>query len=232
MKKEEIEFGDIKRWLFGNAPPEFLIEVLIRTLIIYLFLLFVVRLMGKRMTGQITLTELSVMVTLGAIVSPVMQMPDKGILYGILVLTCAYVFQRGINLWGFKNEKIEKLTQGTLSIIIRDGILDLAELKRLRISKHQLFSILREKKIQNLGEIKRAYWEACGVCSVFKADKAQAGMPTLPVEDHTIFKIQHELNHGLKVCGNCGHVQDMNVQGARCTVCYSHNWKKAYTTAL
>src|SRR6476659_4263861 len=74
MEKDEIHFGDIKRWLFGDAPPEFMIEVFIRTILIYLFLLLIVRLMGKRMSGQITLTEMAVMITLGAIVSPAIQL--------------------------------------------------------------------------------------------------------------------------------------------------------------
>lgn len=112
MKKEEIYFWDIKRWLFGHAPPEFMIEVFIRTILIYLFLLLVVRLLGKRMAGQMTLSELAVMLTLGALVSPVMQLPDRGILFGVLVLICALIFQRGLNLWAFKNEKVEHVTQG------------------------------------------------------------------------------------------------------------------------
>ena len=51
MKKEEIEPWDWPRILFGQAPPEFLVEVLMRTLIVYLALQVVVRLMGKRMGG-------------------------------------------------------------------------------------------------------------------------------------------------------------------------------------
>src|SRR5215210_3002625 len=119
MKKEEIHLGDIKRWLFGQTPPEFMIEVAIRTLLIYVILLLVVRLFGKRMTGQITLVELAVMVTLGAIVSPVMQLPDRGILFGVIALFVALLFQRGLNLVAFKNEKVEHVTQGTLTLLIK-----------------------------------------------------------------------------------------------------------------
>ena len=80
MKKEEIHRGDWHRILIGTAPTEFLLEVLIRTIIIYLFLLVTLRLMGKRMGGQLTISELAVMLTLGAIVSVAMQIPEKGLL--------------------------------------------------------------------------------------------------------------------------------------------------------
>jgi hypothetical protein len=51
MKKEDIIPWDWQRILFGQAPPEFLLEVLMRTSIIYIALLIIVRLMGKRMGG-------------------------------------------------------------------------------------------------------------------------------------------------------------------------------------
>jgi hypothetical protein len=55
------------------------------------FLLYILRWLGKRMSGQLTIMELSVMLTLGAIVSASMQIPDHGILEGVLLLLCALV---------------------------------------------------------------------------------------------------------------------------------------------
>ena len=97
MKKEDIEPWDWPRILFGQAPPEFLLEVFMRTALIYIALLIIVRLMGKRMGGQLTISEMAVMVTLGAIVSPAMQIPQLGILLGIMILVCALIFQRSLN---------------------------------------------------------------------------------------------------------------------------------------
>jgi len=85
MRKEEINWDDWLRILIGTAPAEFLLEVLISTIIIYLFVLLTLRLMGKRMGGQLTISELVVMLRLGAIVSVPMQIPDKGLLQGIIV---------------------------------------------------------------------------------------------------------------------------------------------------
>jgi uncharacterized membrane protein YcaP (DUF421 family) len=228
MKKEEIHFGDIDRWLFGQAPPAFMLEVFIRTVIIFLFLLVVVRLMGKRMSGQITITELAVMVTLGAIVSPVMQLPDRGLLFGVVVLFAALIFQRYLNLWGFKNEKVELATQGHMSLLIKDGILNLEELEKTRVTKQQLYAMLREKKIHNLGKVKRAYLEACGILSVFEADHNKAGLPLLPQKDKKINTIQTELDTTLMACCNCGHVQHVMNKKVPCEICNSHDWSKAY----
>src|SRR6195952_5060980 len=122
MKKEDVDLGDLTRILFGEAPPLFLVEVFIRTLITYIFLLFILRWLGKRMSGQLTIMELSVMLTLGAIVSASMQLPDHCILEGILLLHCALGFQRGISYLGVLSTKFERLTQGKVGMLIKDGI--------------------------------------------------------------------------------------------------------------
>jgi len=121
MEQQDYHFGDLNRWLFGYALPAFMIEVFIRTVLAYILLLFVFRLMGKRMSGQTTLTEMTVMITLGAIVSPVMQLPDRALLFAVVVLCCTYAFQRLVNWWSFKNEKVEQVTQGKLSLLVKDG---------------------------------------------------------------------------------------------------------------
>lgn len=102
MRKQDIAAGDFYRILFGETPEIFLLEVLLRTLFMYVALLVVVRLMGKRMGGQLTISELAVMVTLGAIVSPGMQMPQTGLLLCLVILLCALIFQRGTNWLEFR----------------------------------------------------------------------------------------------------------------------------------
>lgn len=233
MKKEEIHLGDIKRWLFGQTPPAFMFEVCIRTVLIYLLLLLTVRLMGKRMTGQITLTELAIMVTLGAIVSPVMQLPDRGIIYGIVGLGAALFFQRGFNWLGFKSKKIEEVTQGTMSVLIKDGVLNLEEIEKIALTKQQVYSMLREKKVMNLGRVRRAYLEACGIFNVYLADENKPGLPTLPTSD---VEVQDSsggtVDKQLKACCNCGHVQHINNKDDKCELCNANEWSVAYMSEV
>src|SRR3982750_3522578 len=96
MKKEEIHLWDVKRILIGQAPPEFLLDVLIRSLIMYIAAILVLRWMGKRMNGQLSIIELAVMVTMGAILAVPMQIPDRGLLQGLLVLVTILALLRGI----------------------------------------------------------------------------------------------------------------------------------------
>ena len=229
MKKEEIHFGDIGRWLLGNTTPEFMLEVAIRTTIIYLILLLTVHLMGKRMTSQMTVTELSVMITLGAIVSPATQLPDRGLMFGAMGLLVAVLYQRGVNLWAFKYQKIEELTQGKMVLFVKDGIMMREEMKRNHITHQQLYALLRENDIYNLGKVKRAYMEACGVFSVFEEKETKPGLPVFPPDDPIVKDVQEEAGNQLMACETCGNVQTLPEKETRCTNCDHTTWIAAFT---
>lgn len=193
-EKGRDTFRGYQKTAFWPGSPEYMIEVFIRTILIYLFLLLVVRLMGKRMAAQMTLSELAVMITLGAIVSPAMQLPDGGVMFGVLALICALIFQRGLNLLEVKDEKVEKVTQGETSLLVKDGRLNLEELEKTQITRQQLFAMLREKKIQNLAKVERGYLEACGIFSVYETNEAKAGLPILPSSDPVILSAYREFD--------------------------------------
>ncbi|WP_210465718.1 DUF421 domain-containing protein [Rufibacter roseolus] len=224
MKKEEIYFPDWQRLLIGNTPWEFMLEVLIRTIVIYIALLIVLRLMGKRMNAQLTISELAVMVTLGGIASAPMQLPDRGILLGIVIFICALFFQRGINLWAFRSRRMEEITQGQLSMVLKEGVLNINEMEQARLSKDQVFAALRTHNIHHLGQVKRLYLEACGLFSVVKAKDPKPGLPIYPAKDRELMdSLDVDKNH--QACTRCGTIAQANqVQGQPCPNCSCDEW--------
>ncbi len=228
MKKEDIHWDDWHRILIGAAPTAFLIEVLIRSILLFLFLLLVLRLMGKRMGGMLTISELAVMLTLGAIICVPMQIPDKGVLQGFLALICALAFQRWFNLIGVKLSFAEKLIQGTETIIIKDGAIDIKSLKKSNISHQQLYAILRSQNIYNLGNVERVYLEASGLFSVYIFKEPRLGLSLLPTKDTEAHQIQEA--SGEQVCTQCGFIKQTSELERRCYNCDSENWTPAITS--
>lgn len=223
MEEWKINFLDWQRILFGNAPAEFMLEVFFRTLIIYVILLLVVKAMGKRMSGQLTITELAVMLSLGAIVSVPMQLPDRGLLQGVLAFVCAFCFLRGVNYLGVRNEKIEHMLQGKMSVLVRDGVLQIEEMKRSGVSQEQLFAQLRKKQISNLGQVQRVYLEACGLFSIFLADNPKPGLSVYPQSDREL-RISQSKAGERQVCLICGTVITGTGKKEECENCHSHRW--------
>ena len=227
MKQEEIHWGDWHRMLFGIAPPSFLIEVLVRTMIVYLLLLVTLRLLGKRMGGQLTISELAVMLTLGAIISVPMQMPDRGLLQGLVVLVCAVIFQRGLNYFALKSKVVERITQGRESLLVADGVIAVDRLASMKISRDQLLAELRCQKIYNLGEINRVYLEASGLFSIFKYPSPKPGLLLLPPgeKDHVD---QFAIKQDEKVCLNCGNsAKSKSDIDKNCDQCGAKDWVTA-----
>lgn len=225
MNKEELNIWNWERILIGEVPPEFMLEILIRTIVIYVFLIFILRMLGKRMNAQLTLTEMAVMITLGAIVSPAMQLPDRGIIPAMIILCCILLFQRGLGQLSFKNKKIEYLTQGDLSMMVKDGVLQLDEMGKAYVSREQLFGALRTHKIRHLGQVKRAYLESAGIFSVFKYSEPKPGLTIIPEKDHQLPQpIDQEQVH--LVCQNCGCLveYDERQSSRSCDVCQHQNW--------
>lgn len=228
MKKEDILWNDWHRILIGSAPTSFLLEVLIRTVIMYLVLLVVLRLMGKRMGGQLTISELAVMVTLGAIICVPMQVPDKGIVQGIFVLLCAWAFQRGFTLLGIKSSKMENLIQGKEAILVKDGVLDVDQLDAANISRQQLYGVLRSQNIYNLGEVERVYIEGSGLFSVFKYDAAKPGLSLFPSGDGEVLDGQEKSDEHFFVCRMCGRTaENEKERNGHCNNCGCENWEEA-----
>jgi uncharacterized membrane protein YcaP (DUF421 family) len=228
MKKEDIHWDDWHRILFGAAPASFLVEVFIRTIIMYLILLFILRMMGKRMGGQLTISELAVMVTLGAIICVPMQIPDRGVVQGLFVIICALIFQRGFTWLGFKDSKWETILQGKESVLVKDGVIVVKELEKTNISRQQLYGILRSQEIYNLGEVERIYAEACGIFSVYKAEDPKPGLSLFPPLDDGVHKVQGQPETNTYVCRMCGKTAESQAEkSAHCTNCGSADWEIA-----
>jgi uncharacterized membrane protein YcaP (DUF421 family) len=232
MNKQDIHFTDWKRIFIGDNPALFLVEIFLRTAIIYAILLLTVRLLGKRMAGQLTRTELAVMLTLGGIVSVAMQMPDRGLLQGVGVLACALLFQRGLTLLDWKSSRVETWTQGRVGLLVKDGVLDLEGMRSLRMSREQVFAALRLRKIFNLGRVKRMYFEACGEFSVFTRETEQPGLSTLPPSDEALRQVQPRASESQRVCKHCGQLTDDRLKESACPNCGRKVWDQPVVAAV
>ncbi|WP_298733615.1 YetF domain-containing protein [uncultured Chitinophaga sp.] len=228
MEVSEISLSDIKRILMGEAPFSFLLEVVIRTLIIYFVLLVAIRLMGKRMTGQQTLTEMAVMIGLGAIISIPAQTYDRGILQGALLLVLVLGFQRGTTLLYIKNHRYEKMLQGNETLLVKNGVIQVSRLNAAKITREQLFAVLRNKGVTQLGQVKRLYQEASGLFSVYTQQAPKPGLSILPGTDKDILQSQSHPDEALWACCSCGNTEAIPPPGSDprvCKYCGRQEWE-------
>lgn len=227
MEKEDISFGDWQRWLFGDAPPAFMGEVLLRAVVMFVAVVVLMRLMGRRMKGEISIAELAVVLTFGAIIGGTMHQPKSGLLPGLLVLGAVLFMHRFTNWLAFKYHALEALEQGHPVVLLRDGVLDLDALRQHALSQEQLFGLLRNENISQLGELRRVYFEVSGELSIYKLPAPVPGLSVLPRADAPAAAPAGPA-HGHAACGACGQVPAATDHaGGHCLRCGGTSWQPA-----
>ena len=180
MDFSDIRLTDFMRIAMGNAPWWFLIEVVCRGIVMYLLLLVVMRLMGRRIGGQMSTPELAVVFTLGAAIGMPVQAPQSGLLAAAVVLLVAFVFQRSVAHLSTKSRRFEIVTQGAVVVLVEEGRVNNDNRAKAALSRDKVFSELRSQGILQLGQLRRVYLEAPGEFSLVHYVKERPGLPLAP----------------------------------------------------
>jgi uncharacterized membrane protein YcaP (DUF421 family) len=204
MQSWEIHIYDWVRVLFGNVPPEFFIELIIRVTFVYLLVIVCIRLMGKRMATQLSRNELVAISSLAASIGIPIQTPDRGLLPALLVAAIVVAGQRIVSARLSHNEPFERKSQGEIAILVNDCCLQSNELIRNRISREEVLARLRAEKIRHLGMVKRLYFEARGTFTIVRNEDQSSGLCILPDDDPS-FQQEQNSDPSKKVCGYCGN---------------------------
>ena len=139
---------------------------LIRTSVLYLFVIAIMRLMGKRQIGELQPTELVVTLLLSEIIAIPMQDNDISLVSTIVPVLVLVGFEILISVINLKSVKIRSIMQGNSIIIIRDGKLDLKKIKELRFTIDDVLEALRQKDIFDISKVQYAVVETNGTISV------------------------------------------------------------------
>ncbi len=141
--------------------------VIIRTFIIYVILELSMKLMGKRQIGEFQLSELVTTLLLSELAALPISDPDIPLLYMAAPVALIISLEVITSFLSVKSVRIRRLFSGKPSVLIRHGVLDQNELRRLRISCSELLGQLRQKGYGGISEINYAIVEDDGQLSVF-----------------------------------------------------------------
>lgn len=220
---------DLKRMLVGDEPPLFLLEIFVRTVIIYAYTLLLLRWLGSRTIGQLSTVEFLLVIALGSAVGDAMFYPDVPLIQAMLVVTVVVGANKLLDVMIDRSVRAERLLDGKPREAIRDGVIVRDFLNGGSVSRHELFQELREAGIEQLGEVRRAYIEKDGKVTVFRhKGQPQAGLPIVPppqMEPPPLVSPQGpEARNAALVCVICGNGYDGS---DRCGNCNSEQWTLA-----
>lgn len=152
-------------------------NILLRTAIIYLFLLAIMRLMGKRQLGELEVSELVSTLLLSDIASLPITDQDIPLIYAIIPIIIITTFEISLSVLLTRFPLIKNLISTRPSALIRKGKIDIKEMNKNRISIDELLSELRQNDVCEISEVEYAILEQNGKITVVK--KRINSQPTL-----------------------------------------------------
>ena len=157
--------------------------ILIRTVLLYCLVVFAVRLMGKKQLGELQPSELVTTILISNIATLAIEDADLPMLAGIipiLGIVCLDVFMTVLSL---KSDKIRRAVTGSPRVLIRDGVIDQAEMRTLRYTIHDLMEAMRDSGIFDITQVQYAIAETTGRINFFEKQPEAANPPVLAVSD-------------------------------------------------
>ena len=141
-------------------------KIILRTLIIYIFLLIVMRLMGKRQLGELELSELVTTFLFSEIATTPITNPDSSIWHAVLPIIIIASLEILLSFSVLKIPILKKILTGRPSVIIQHGKIDKDEMKKARLTIDELISQIRQGGIFNISEVDYAILEENGKLTV------------------------------------------------------------------
>lgn len=151
--------------------------LLLKTLLGYLVFFILMKFMGKREIGQLSLFDLIIILSISDIMVFGIENYDKNIFFALLPMIMVALIQRLFAVLSLKFAFFRKIADGTESIIIYNGTVFYDEMKKQRYNMDDLYSELRQKNINSINLVGVAVLEANGKLSVFKKSEISTYFP-------------------------------------------------------
>jgi uncharacterized membrane protein YcaP (DUF421 family) len=226
MNGEDIKITDLHRILVGDVPASFYLELVFRAAFIYLLLMVCMRLLGRRMASQLSMTEMTALVSLAAAVGIPMLSPDRGLLPAVVIGIVIVAIGRLSARLGMRSGRTESLIQGALTPLVVDSVLQLPAMRDARVTRERAFAHLRKGGLTHLGKVRRLYLEASGAFTLVPAANPQPGLSIIPDWDQDFVRDQRVVADR-PVCGFCGQARASGEVAGRCRNCGHMEWVPA-----
>src|SRR5437016_10940070 len=141
-------------------------EFVLRGLIVYAFLLIILRVTGKRQVGQLAPFDLVLLLVLSNSVQNAMNGGDNSVLAGLISAAALVLMNYVVGLATYKSKRIEALVEGRPEVLIHNGRLFADVMEREKLTHHELNAALRAAGCACVEEVHFAILENNGVISV------------------------------------------------------------------
>ena len=163
------EFSDVTAW-----------EKVLRTVLVYAFLVIALRLVGRRQLGQANTLDLIVLLLVANAVQNAIIGQDVSVTGAVIGASTLFVINEGLNRLAYLSPPFSRVVEGTATYVIEDGRPNWRALFLSGISLDELRSLARRQGFEDLGEVHTAILEPNGVVSMFRKGEPRLYHPAEP----------------------------------------------------
>ena len=152
-----------------------MLTILIRTILIYLFVTAAIRIMGKRQVSEMQTSELVITLIISQVASLPLENAERPLISTLIPIMMLVAVELTVSLMMMKSRRLRSLICGHPIIVIKDGKIIDRELRRLRISREDLYSLLRQKDRSDEKDVRYGVIEPNGTLSILTDEKKGDG---------------------------------------------------------
>jgi uncharacterized membrane protein YcaP (DUF421 family) len=153
----EINFG------FIHNPY---IEIIIRTVSVYVFMILAIRLFGKKELAQLSVIDLVFILLISNSVQNAMVGPDTTLNGGLVAAGALFLVNYTLKQVLYRNKRISEIIQGESLLLIYNGVANMENCKKAEITIEELEAAVREHGARDIQKVDLAILEVDGNISV------------------------------------------------------------------
>jgi uncharacterized membrane protein YcaP (DUF421 family) len=143
-------------------------DIALRALFLYAFVIFVMRVIGRRELSSLSAVDLVLLIVLGDAIQQGLTQDDYSVTGAVIAVSTIAAVQVGSSYLGFRSSRARKVLEGEPIVIVQDGKLIDANLKRERMTSDEVAEEMRMQQIASFDEVQWAIVENNGQISFVK----------------------------------------------------------------
>lgn len=211
----------------------FALEIFIRVVVMFSMIIIFLRFTGKRGVRQLSIFELTIILSLGSIAGDPMFTEDLPIIQAVIIMTTVIALYRLCTWIMMKYQPFEDLLEGRSIYIVEDGQLVLDKIKKGKMSHDEFFAEMRQQGIEHLGQVRTGLLETDGKLSIllYTDDEVRYGLPLFPKQYQPVEQVEPTVCYACMDCGYVAHIVDPNQLCIRCED-QDKNWAEAINNEI
>jgi uncharacterized membrane protein YcaP (DUF421 family) len=137
-------------------------DIALRAIFLYAFVVFLIRVMGRRELSSLSALDLVLLIVLGDAIQQGLTQDDYSVTGAVIAVSTIAAVQVGISYLSFRSKRARRVLEGEPVVIIEDGKLIERNLKRERLTEDEIAEEMRTQQIASVEDVEWGILESSG----------------------------------------------------------------------